>query len=168
VRREELAMSVTTVRRILVPVDFSPCARAALDYAAQLAEGMGATFDVLYVHEPGGYAVGDSLTIAPYAQRASQPWDEVHRDTSSELDGFLGALRPRVNAVRIEPGLPSEVIASVAKDGAYDLVVMGTHGRSGIPRLVVGSVAEAVMRKATVPVLTLRLPKKEPRERIPL
>jgi nucleotide-binding universal stress UspA family protein len=155
------------VSRILVPVDFSPCSRAALEYALELAEGMGAQIDVLHVSEPSAFIGADALMLIPDASRAGA-LGESRDDLLHELDGFLGSARARVRRVRLEPGLPADVIPSVAKDGGYDLVVMGTHGRSGLSRLVVGSVAEAAMRRSPVPVLTLRLPRHEPRERVPL
>lgn len=154
------------ISRILVPVDFSPCSRAALDYAVELAGQMKAAVDVLHVAEPTGYAGPDSMMLVPDAARDS--WGERPDDVLHELEGFLGAARARVRDVRAEAGLPSDVIASRAKDGGYDLIVMGTHGRSGLARLVVGSVAEAVMRRAQVPVLTLRLPSRDSHERVPL
>jgi nucleotide-binding universal stress UspA family protein len=154
------------VSRILVPVDFSPCSRAALDYAVELAEQMSAAVDVLHVAEPTGYAGPEALMLAPDAARG--PWAESRADVLRELDGFVGPSRARVRDVRAESGLPADLIASVAKEGGYDLIVMGTHGRSGLSRLVVGSVAEAVMRRASIPVLTLKLPKREHRERVPL
>lgn len=160
-------MPASAVSRILVPVDFSPCSRAALDFAAQLSDQMRAPMDVLYVHEPSSYLGPYALATLPEAGR-EQEWGKTREDLLRELDVFLGAMRNRVKGVRVELGLPGDVIPDVAKKGEFDLIVMGTHGRGGVQRLVVGSVAETVMRKAPVPVLTLRMPKKEPRERIPL
>lgn len=159
-------MAATAISKILVPVDFSPCSRAALDYAAELADQMKAEVDVLYVQEPSEYLGPASLVTLPQLSAAQS--DEMRNDVRRELDGFMGEAKPRVRDVRVEPGLPGDVIPTVAKQGAFDLIVMGTHGRGGLSRLVVGSVAETVMRNAQVPVLTLRMPKKETRERIPL
>jgi nucleotide-binding universal stress UspA family protein len=154
------------ISRILVPVDFSPHARAALDYAVELAATTNAAVDVLHVAEPTAYAGPEAVAMLPDATRGAFVAErgEVRR----ELEGFVGATRPRVRDVRIETGLPGDVIPAVAKAGEYDLVVMGTHGRGGLARLVVGSVAEVVMRRATIPVLTVKLPRREPRERVPL
>lgn len=159
-------MPAVAIRSILVPVDFSQSSRAALDYAAALADQMKARVDVLYVHEPAGYLGSASLVAIP--QVPAPAWDETRREIVRELDGFIGANRSQVRNVSIEPGNPSDVIPEIAKKGHADLIVMGTHGRSGLNRLVVGSVAESVMRKAPMPVLTVRMPKREARERIPL
>jgi nucleotide-binding universal stress UspA family protein len=159
-------MPAVAIRSILVPVDFSQSSRAALDYAAALAEQTKARIEVLYVHEPASYLGSASLVTMP--QVPGPAWDETRREIVRELEAFFGATRSQVRNVRIEPGNPGDVIPDVAKTADVDLIVMGTHGRSGLNRLLVGSVAESVMRKATVPVLTLRMPKREARERVPL
>jgi nucleotide-binding universal stress UspA family protein len=156
-----------TIERILVPVDFSPCSRAALDYAVELAEQTRASVDVLHVAEPRYAGPPEALLLAPDAA-GGQAWGQPRADMFHELEGFLGPARRRVRNVRVEEGLPGDAIDAVARRGSYDLIVMGTHGRGGLTRLVVGSVAESVMRRATIPVLTLRLPKREHRERVPL
>ena len=155
----------TAVSRILVPVDFSACSRAALGYATQLAAQTQAQVDVLYVHEPSRF-IPDSLAVlfGGGMRGAGEP----RGDAKAALEGFLGPMRSAVHEVRVESGLAGDVIASVAQEGRFDLIVMGTHGLSGLSRLVLGSVAESVMRKAQVPVLTLRMPKREAREGVPL
>jgi nucleotide-binding universal stress UspA family protein len=155
-----------TIRRILVPVDFSRYSRAALDYALELAAPFKAAVEVLYVWEPNGYAGNEALSLVPPPR--GQKWDDTRVQMMRELDSFLGAHGDQVRAVRVESGTPVDVIAEVAREGEFDLIVMGSHGRSGISRLLVGSVAEGVMRKSHVPVLTLRLPVRQPRESIPL
>lgn len=157
-------MTAATISRILVPVDFSPCSRAALEYAAELADRNDARVEVLHVQEPAPYAgpVGMSM-MPPVARR----WDETPGDVLRELEGFVGPSHDHLR-VRVESGLPGDVIPAVAKQGDFDLIVMGTHGRSGFARALLGSVAETVMRRAPVPVLTLRMPRHEPRESIPL
>ena len=158
---------MAAVKRVLAPVDFSACSRAALEHAVHFARQMGATLDVLHVSEPVGYADSHLLAIAPEA--AGGALEPRREDVRREIEAFVGALRGGVEHVLVESGIPGDVIAAVASDGRYDVIVMGTHGRSGLARLVMGSVAEAVMRKARVPVLTLRMPPKESaRERIPL
>jgi nucleotide-binding universal stress UspA family protein len=154
------------VNRILVPVDLSQCSRAALDYAVQLADALRATLDVLYVDEAAAFVAGEAFAALPAAP--VRRWEDARRDLVKEVEHFLGPQRQKVQAVRIEQGIPADVIPAVAKEGGFELIVMGTNGRTGLSRLVVGSVAEAVMRKAHVPVLTLRLPKRESRERVPL
>lgn len=155
-----------SIRRILVPVDLSRCSRAALDYAIELATPLHAAVEVLYVWEPNGYAGNDALSLVPPPR--GQKWDDTRVQIHREVESFLGPHREQVRQVRVESGTAGDVIAEAAREGEHDLIVMGSHGRSGISRLLVGSVAEAVMRKASVPVLTLKLPVKQPRESIPL
>jgi nucleotide-binding universal stress UspA family protein len=155
-----------SIRRILVPVDFSKCSRAALDYALEFAASLNAAVEVLYVWEPNGYAGSGALGVVPPPR--GQAWDETRQQMKREVDSFLGPHRDHVRQVRVESGIAGDVIAETARQGEYDLVIMGSHGRTGVARLLVGSVAEAVMRKSDVPVLTLRLPVRQPREAIPL
>ncbi len=83
-----------------------------------------------------------------------------------EVEHFLAktAARPKQLSVRVEAGEPSDTILQIAKDGGTDLIVMGTHGRTGLSRLLIGSVAEAVLRRSTCPVLTVRVPSKTTRD----
>jgi universal stress protein A len=157
-------MAAAPISRILVPVDFSPCSRAALDYAAELADRSDARVEVLHVHEPASYVAPPLAVLQTSLPRRA---DETRGDVLRELQGFVGHAHDHVG-VRVENGLPGDVIAAVAKQGSFDLIVMGTHGRSGFERALLGSVAETVMRRAPVPVLTLRMPRHEPREAIPL
>jgi nucleotide-binding universal stress UspA family protein len=157
------------VTRVLVPIDFSPSARAALEYATFLAGKFGAELDVLHVSEPPGYVGPDTLALLPIV--AGQPGrDQARTDVTREVEQFLArtAARPRQLSVRVEAGEPSDTILQIAKDGGADLIVMGTHGRTGLSRLLIGSVAEAVLRRSTCPVLTIRVPAKTSRESVPL
>lgn len=155
-----------SIRRILVPVDFSRYARAALEYALELAAPLKAAVEVLYVWEPNGYAGNEALSLVPPPR--GQKWDETRLQMAREIESFLGPYRDQVRAVHIESGTPADVIPEVAREGEFDLIAMGSHGRTGVSRLLVGSVAEGVMRKSHVPVLTLRLPVRQAREAIPL
>jgi nucleotide-binding universal stress UspA family protein len=162
-RSVEVAVQVT---RVLVPIDFSPSARAALDYAAFLADRLGAELEVLHVWEPPGYAGPDTLALLP-AGPGPPGWDQARGEVRREVEHFVGegSARPRQVRVRVEAGEPSDTILQVAEAGGTDLIVMGTHGRTGLSRLLVGSVAEDVMRRAACPVLTLRVPSSASRER---
>jgi universal stress protein A len=157
------------VTRVLVPIDFSPSSRAALEYGTFLAGKLGAELIVLHVWEPPGYVGPDTLALLPVA--AGQPgWDQTRAEVMREVELFLGkaSVRPTDLRVRVEAGEPSDAILLAAKDGGADLIVMGTHGRTGLSRLLIGSVAEAVLRRAACPVLTIRVPTRTPRERVPL
>jgi universal stress protein A len=157
------------ITRVLVPIDFSPSARAALEYATFLAGRLGAELDVLHVWEPPGYVGPDTLALLPVG--TGQPgWEQTRAEVQREVDAFLAKAKapPRSLSVRVEAGEPSDTILHIAKDGGADLIVMGTHGRTGLSRLLIGSVAEAVLRRSVCPVLTIRVPSKASREPVPL
>ena len=157
------------VTRVLVPIDFSPSSRAALEYGTFLAAKLGAELEVLHVWEPPGYVGPDALALLPVA--AGQPgWEQTRAEVLREVELFVRQVGPRPSEVRVhvEPGEPSDAILAAAKGGGADLIVMGTHGRTGLSRLLIGSVAEAVLRRATCPVLTTRVPTRMPREPVPL
>jgi nucleotide-binding universal stress UspA family protein len=144
-------------KRILVPVDFSACSRAALEHALDLQAALGAEVEVLHVHEPSGFVGFESCVLMP-VDRPARRWEQLRNDLLHELERFLAPHRGRIGQVRVEAGVPSDVIPDLARRGEFDLVLMGTHGQSGFSRLVVGNVAEGVMRKAHCPVMTLRMP----------
>lgn len=154
-----------TVTRILVPIDFSPSARAALEYAGYLAGRLGAAVEVLHVFEPPGYVGPDTLALVPITA-GQHDFAQTRAEVERQVQQFLAQTPglPATRAVRIESGEPSDTILRVAGEGGADLLVMGTHGRTGLSRLLIGSVAEAVLRRAACPVLTLRVPSKGARE----
>lgn len=148
---------VTKVERILVPLDHSPGGHAILDYACAVARGLGASLTLLHVHEPPNEMIG----LVPGATVGGELAAE-HAAGVALLDRALAILQ----AHGIEPldriveraASASDAILSHARRGAFDLIVMGTHGRKGLSRLVMGSVAEQVLRDAPCPVLTVHLP----------
>lgn len=138
------------IRRILHPTDFSDLSRSALDLAAALARDHGAELLVLHVAPPPVAGVIDGVTV-----ELPTGWLDETRDR-------LARVRPADPAVpvahRLEMGDAGREIVRVATEAGADLIVLGTHGRGGLSRLVVGSVAEMVMRKAPCPVLTVKHP----------
>jgi universal stress protein A len=147
-----------TIRQILVPIDFSAPSRAALEHAAGLAERLDATVVVLHTWEQPSYFGPEGVLIA--APGVVHPGlDEVRRSVERELAQFVaGAALPAGTDLRVVSGRPAEAILEAAAEPGIDMIVMGTHGRSGLARMIVGSVAEAVIRHAPCPVLTLRAP----------
>ncbi len=143
-------------KRILVPVDFSACSRAALEHALELQAAFGTSVDVLHVHEPSGFVGFESLALMP-VDRPARRWEQLRDDLLRELERFVAPHRGRIGQVRVEAGVPTDIIPDVARRGEFDLVLMGTQGQSGFSRPVVGNVAEGVMRKAHCPVMTLRM-----------
>jgi nucleotide-binding universal stress UspA family protein len=149
---------VASIGRILVPVDFSEPSRAALDYAATLARTFGATLDVLHVWEAPSFAPRASGMVSLSAGEPSLN-ELVQRNANEALDDFVEEARKRgisIQSARTEMGVPWHTIVNVAETGNYDLVVLGTHGRTGLPRVLLGSVAENVVRHAHCPVMTVR------------
>jgi len=133
--------------QILVATDFSPAADAALDYARALATRFGATLHVLHAAENLFFRA----TLAdPYAIKAA---------TAKRLEGRLTHYdRDRLGAraiVEVSDD-PADAIVSYARGARIGLIIMGTHGREGVAHLLVGSVAERVVRTAPCPVLTIK------------
>ncbi|MBM3820879.1 MAG: universal stress protein [Acidimicrobiia bacterium] len=132
--------------RILVPTDFSVQADAALAHARALAAQFGATLHVLHVFENVFLraVVGDPRDLETAARRSLE-------DRLTPEDRQLGAV------AELQVGdEPAKEIAQYARGAGIDLIVMGTHGRTGLPHVLLGSVAEHVVRTAPCPVLTLR------------
>lgn len=147
-------------RTILVPTDFSECARDALELATKLAALHGAKVVLLHAIELGG-----GLTPATLVQPdgAALPLTVEEYTRGAMLEGLAELTEPyRERGVRYEYRVeygpaPENILDAVAAVGA-DLIVVGTHGRTGFAHLVLGSVAERVVRHARVPVLTVRRP----------
>jgi nucleotide-binding universal stress UspA family protein len=160
---------VPVIARVIVAIDFSPSSRSALDYATLLAATLGASMEVVHVREPPGYVGPDTMALLPIA--AGQPgFEQTRGEVQRELEGALARApsRPARHSVRIESGEPSDAILQVAADSGADLIVMGTHGRSGLARALLGSVAESVLRRAACPVLTIRVAQRTSREPVPM
>ena len=149
--RGRLAGATVTLATILCPIDRSPVSRRAFDYAVSLARWAGARLTVLEVIDvtpPLGWATNPELLLVP---------EEIRKGVRRELGELIGpalAVGVEVDA-RLEEGAVAERILETARAISADLVVMGTHGRSGVERLVLGSVAERIVRRAECPVLTV-------------
>jgi universal stress protein A len=140
--------------KICCPVDFSETSRVALEESSDLARRCGAELTLVHVAEPAK---------GPGEMGVSLP--ELSKGTAADLERKLAGWK--AEAERISGGtVRSAVIAGAgageicrfAREGGFDLLVMGTHGRTGIRHLVLGSVAEKVIREAHCPVLVVRLP----------
>ncbi|MCC6751068.1 MAG: universal stress protein [Deltaproteobacteria bacterium] len=145
------------LHRILVPVDFSDASSAAVTYAAFLARRFEAGIVLLHVWEPPHLLVPEVVLAPPEGPpQTLAEFATAHADRQmTELVAELGAeLRGRVQ-VMVEVGHPATRIVEVARRASSDLIVMGTHGRHGLSRLLLGSVAQNVVRRAPCPVLTV-------------
>ena len=141
--------------RILVPVDFSPYSEFALRYATALASRLGASVELLHVVEDpiATGAWGSEISIPDVSELRKNLIAEAERRLERYCAVAEGPRVPVVTTVRM--GQPAHTITEYAQAGGADLIVMGTHGRSGLAHLVMGSVAERVVRHALCPVLTL-------------
>lgn len=149
-----------TPKKILVAVDFSKPSEAALEYALGLGRPFDSTVEVLHVWEPPPYMGPDVLVLGGSDMRLSIT-DYTRRIAGQDMERLLdGLLRRGILGVkgRIERGHPADVICDFARTHGFDLVVLGTHGRTGISRLMAGSVAEKVLRSCPCPVLVVRAP----------
>lgn len=149
-----LMRSMLAFKHILFPTDFSASSARAEAAAVGLASALGARLTLLHVW---------SVPNAGYAEALSWPIDEMEVAARKELakaQARVVKLHSGTEAV-LRTGREWQCILDQVKEGGVDLVVMGTHGRHGLPRLVLGSVAEKVVRLSPVPVLTLRAPDDE-------
>jgi len=140
------------ISKILVPIDGSPPSIAALEHAVALAEDCATTrVDVLHVEAPDEFEVGSMSPLAPVAR------EEVSNAMAVAVERAREKLGDRVSRQTAQ-GEPVRRILEVASEGDYQLIVMGTHGRVGRLHVMLGSVAQGVVRAAPCPVLTVREP----------
>ncbi|AWM41910.1 Putative universal stress protein [Gemmata obscuriglobus] len=144
-----------SIRRILVPTDFSDCATKAVRYAAELADKFGAELVLLHVVPDTVLALPDAVMPAPVPVTDLEALTEAGKVGLANLVTALG-LQPRNPRREVRLGAPEQEIPAAAKDLGADLVCVGTHGRGGLARVFLGSVAEQVVRHAHCPVLTVR------------
>lgn len=147
---------MNSFNKILVPVDFSPHSEHALALAADLARRYGASLCLVHAHEPALYAAPET-----YLLYTAEQLPALLAEVQKRLDANVAQARALgVTAVTSEvlSGVPFVEIVRHAREGGFDLIVIGTHGRTGVAHALLGSVAEKVVRKAHCPVLTARLP----------
>jgi nucleotide-binding universal stress UspA family protein len=149
---------MSTPTRILVPVDLMEGSQAIVNYAIALGRPFNAAIEVLHVWEPPQYVAPDLLVAAPGWM--PQPLEkEALAATRQSMETFVGSLQGAGNLTqKLVMGEPSAAVIQVAESGGFNLIVMGTHGRRGLPRLLLGSVAQRVVARAHCPVLTLHVP----------
>ncbi len=143
------------VQRILFPTDFSELGKAAEKSACDLADQFGAELHVLHV-------LSDFFLIMPQTAAAMLVPPKVLKDVINNAEEEIQKTPPSAwasgkNVVRVvRIGSTFDTIVQYAKDNAIDLIVIGTHGRTGLPHVLLGSVAERVVQHAPCAVLTLR------------
>ena len=148
------------LRRILVPTDYSKSSQNALTYAAAFAEKFGAELYLLHVVQDLALFIPEAVSVAP---PVTPPIEQM---TAAVREGLQRVVRENdlgrfTVHCEVREGTPFYEIIQFAKDTAIDLIIMGTHGRSGLAHVLLGSVTEKVVRKAPCPVLTVRDPEHE-------
>jgi nucleotide-binding universal stress UspA family protein len=142
------------VKRILFPTDFSHTGDAALAFATSLARESDGRLIVVHVQE------------APLAYGGGEMYYGIPEPTTDELMNMLHDVKPTDPSVPVEyrlvTGDPADAVVRLAEDDDVDLIVLGSHGRTGLTRLLMGSVAEAIVRKAHCPVLVYKQPARKP------
>jgi universal stress protein A len=151
-------MSGANVRRILVPIDFSECSRAALDRAVELSRVLGAELVLLHVVDSSGLFVGGIESYVDVAAIARQMQEDARKELAAIAATAAANGRPGTR-IEVYEGRPAQAIVDCAKEQGVDLIVMGTHGRSGLSRVFLGSVAERVVRTAPCDVLVVHAKK---------
>jgi nucleotide-binding universal stress UspA family protein len=144
------------IKKILVPIDFSETSNHALDYAIDLAKSLGASITVAHSYVIPLYAFPDGAIITS-PELAAQLSDAAQKN----LDKAVSARKERgveLTSV-LTTGVPFEEVTRLAQELRVDLIVMGTHGRRGLPRALLGSVAETVIRTSSIPVLAIHGPR---------
>jgi nucleotide-binding universal stress UspA family protein len=148
------------LNKILVPTDFSKYSEVALAYAAAFAEKFGAEIHLLHVVQDVGVFVPDLVTAAPPMVPSVDQLTAAARSAlerivkENKLDRFPVHLH-------VSQGTAFYEIIRMAREADADLIILGTHGRTGLKHVLMGSVAEKVVRKAPCPVLTVRHPEHE-------
>lgn len=145
---------MTEWKRICCAVDFSEASRSTFAEAIELARRFEAELHLVHVFMPPPGLAPGVVSAQPLAQIAADGMERVMAGWRAEAEAALGAtVRSHVVA-----GNPGDEIVRVARDAGCDLLVIGTHGRRGIPRIILGSVAEQIVRKAHCAVTVLRRP----------
>lgn len=135
-------------KHIVVAIDFGEPAQAALSLATELAQKLGASLTLLHVY---------GVPTVYYPDNVSWPLEQLGEAAQASLDAAVAKTRERLPHAegKVEVGDPRERILAFATESGADLLVIGTHGRRGLAHLVLGSVAERLVRMSPVPVLTV-------------
>lgn len=142
------------INKILFPTDFSDSSKAALGYASTLAAETGATLYIAHVFD------NTPTYLAGYGGVGAVP--DFSQEIAKENRALLEQVKPTKKGVEyvheFVEGTPVHQLVALADREKIDLIVMGTHGRTGLSRLLMGSIAEGVLREANCPVLTVKQP----------
>jgi nucleotide-binding universal stress UspA family protein len=143
-----------TIRKILVPIDFSQHSAQALLYAADLARRYEAKLELVHVFNISIYSMPDGIPMFAPGQ-FEQVTADMERLLENAKHDALAAGAQNVETCMLQ-GNPGMEILRLAREANFDLIVLGTHGRTGIKHLLIGSVAERVVRHSPCPVFTVK------------
>lgn len=146
--------AMARIQTVLVPTDFSKPATHTLDWAADLARQFGARLVLVHVIPPSTYPLHNLAQIGAFPNLR----DEVMKRCREDLAEVAGKLQGVTVDQRLLEGPPHQMINDCAAAEKADLIVMSTHGHTGLKHLLLGSVAEKVVRTSACPVLTIRAP----------
>jgi nucleotide-binding universal stress UspA family protein len=149
------------IRSILVPVDYSEGSGAALAFAVELAKTFGAAVDVVHVWDRPTY-VPEHVTVHQPTGPSRSLVELIRENAEREMDAFIQTAKLPTDITvrpRLLSGNPASTILAELDAAHHDLLVVGTHGRTGLRHLLLGSVAEKLVRLSPVPVLTVPLPR---------
>ncbi len=140
-------------KKVLCPIDFSEPARAAMNVAVEICGQFGAELTLFHAYELPGYTLPEGSVVAS---------PKMLQDLADQAEGHLAEwqrIAASMGAQRVETrkgvGEPALEIVQLAREGGFDLVVVGTHGRTGLRHAILGSIAERVVRRCACPVLTV-------------
>jgi len=143
-------------RNILVPVDYSENSKASVKFAAELAQNLGSTLEILHVWDKPNY-VSDAVMVRRADQEHCSLAELIRESAERDMTEFLASVALPVTLSvkhRLASGEPASTLVAELKKGNHDLVIVGTHGRTGLAHMLLGSVAEKLIRLSPVPVLT--------------
>lgn len=138
------------IRRVLCPVDFSPHSESAVQFAVELAQKLGADVHLLHVYQLPVYALPDGAMMA-----GPEFTTKVTTELQKALTSLAAQFPPTKLDTHLVEGVPYREVVRMSDELDADLIVMGTHGRTGLRHLLLGSVAERVVRSSKVPVVTV-------------
>jgi nucleotide-binding universal stress UspA family protein len=144
-------------RSILVPVDYSEHSKVSARFAAELAASVGAKLQIIHVWDKPSYATDAVLVRTPGEEKRSLA-ELIRENAERDMTEFLSSLALPSDAKvthRLLSGDPAATILAELKTGAFDVIVLGTHGRTGLAHMLLGSTAEKLVRLSPVPVLTV-------------
>jgi nucleotide-binding universal stress UspA family protein len=147
----------TPIKKILVPVDYSECSRAALAFAVEMARSDGAELDIVHVWDRPTY-VSDAVVVQKDGGAKRSLVEMIRENAEHDMDAFVSESKLPTELrfrKRLISGNPAAKILEELERGEHALLVVGTHGRTGLSHLLLGSVAERLVRLSPVPVLTV-------------